>query len=102
MKRKRRGKLKNKEIVLLVILIITILLLLMVIVVPFVFININLIGDKVMKLDYGEKYSEPGFKAYMYNREITNKIKVQNNIKEDIGNYYVTYSYKFLIYNNLK
>lgn len=99
MKRKRRGKLKNKEIVLLVILIITILLLLMVIVVPFVFININLIGDKVMKLDYGEKYSEPGFKAYMYNREITNKIKVQNNIKEDIGNYYVTYSYKFLIYN---
>ncbi len=99
MKRKRRGKLKNKEIVLLIVLIITILLLLMVIVVPFVFININLIGDKVMKLDYGEKYSEPGFKAYMYNREITNKIKVQNNIKEDIGNYYVTYSYKFLIYN---
>lgn len=99
MKRKRRGKLKNKEIVLLVILIITILLLLMVIVVPFIFININLVGNKVMKLDYGEKYSEPGFKAYMYNREITNKIKVQNNIKEDIGNYYVTYSYKFLIYN---
>lgn len=99
MKRKRRGKLKNKEIVLLVILIITILLLLMVLLAPFVFININLIGDKVMKLDYGEKYSEPGFKAYMYNREITNKIKVQNNIKEDIGNYYVTYSYKFLIYN---
>lgn len=73
-------------------------ILLLTILSPFIFINIKLIGDKRIELDYGEKYSEPGFKAYMFNKEITDKIKINNNIKEDIGNYKVTYSYQFFIY----
>lgn len=91
----KKRRLKVKRIVIVVaILIITSLIILS----PFMFINIKLIGNKKIQLDYGEKYSEPGFKAYMFNKEITDKIKVKNNIKENVGKYEVTYSYKFLIY----
>lgn len=93
---KRRRRLKVKRIVIIGIILIVILLIMLS---PFIFVNIKLIGNRKIELDYGEKYSEPGFKAYMFNKEITNKIKVKNNIKESVGNYEVTYSYKFLIYN---
>lgn len=93
---KRRRRLKVKRIVIIGIILIVVLLIMLS---PFIFINIKLIGSKKIELDYGEKYSEPGFKAYMFNKEITDKIKVNNNIKESVGNYEVTYSYKFLIYN---
>lgn len=92
MKRKK----SNVKKIIIIGLILAILLL--TILSPFIFINIKLIGDKRIELDYGEKYSEPGFKAYMFNKEITDKIKINNNIKEDIGNYKVTYSYQFFIY----
>ena len=94
MKRLRRRKLKVKRIIILIIL----LILLLTILSPFIFINIRLIGNKKIKLDYGEKYSEPGYKASLFNKDITDKIKVKNNIKKDIGKYKVTYSYKFYIY----
>lgn len=93
---KRRRRLKVKRILIIGIILIVVLLIMLS---PFIFINIKLIGNKKIELDYGEKYSEPGFKAYMFNKEITDKIKVNNNIKESVGNYEVTYSYKFLIYN---
>lgn len=92
----KRRRLKVKRIVIIGIILIVILLIMLS---PFIFVNIKLIGNRKIELDYGEKYSEPGFKAYMFNKEITNKIKVKNNIKESVGNYEVTYSYKFLIYN---
>lgn len=92
----KRRRLKVKRIVIIGIILIVVLLIMLS---PFIFINIKLIGNKKIELDYGEKYSEPGFKAYMFNKEITDKIKVNNNIKESVGNYEVTYSYKFLIYN---
>jgi len=66
---------------------------------PFIFINITLIGDKNIILNYGDKYSESGYRAKMFNKNITSEIKVNNNIKEDIGKYKVTYSYKFLFYD---
>lgn len=92
----KRRRLKVKRIVIIGIILIIVLLIMLL---PFIFVNIKLIGNKKIELDYGEKYSEPGFKAYMFNKEITDKIKVKNNIKESVGNYEVTYSYKFLIYN---
>ena len=92
----KRRRLKVKRIVIIGIILIVVLLIMLS---PFIFINIKLIGNKKIELDYGEKYSEPGFKAYLFNKEITDKIKVNNNIKESVGNYEVTYSYKFLIYN---
>lgn len=96
MGQRKRRRLKVKRIVIIGIILIVILLIMLS---PFIFVNIKLIGNKKIELDYGEKYSEPGFKAYMFNKEITNKIKVKNNIKASVGNYEVTYSYKFLIYN---
>ena len=96
MGQRKRRRLKVKRIVIIGIILIVILLIMLS---PFIFVNIKLIGNKKIELDYGEKYSEPGFKAYMFNKEITNKIKVKNNIKASVGNYKVTYSYKFLIYN---
>ena len=92
----KRRRLKVKRIVIIGIILIVVLL---IVLSPFIFVNIKLIGNEKIELDYGEKYSEPGFKAYMFNKEITNKIKVKNNIKESVGNYEVIYSYKFLIYN---
>lgn len=92
--RKRKLKVGNIVIVGIILSII-----LFVILSPFIFINIRLIGNKLIVLDYGEKYSEPGFKAYIYNREITDKIKVKSNIEEDVGNYEVEYCYKFLLFN---
>ncbi len=91
-------KRKKSNVKKIVIIGIILAILLLIILSPFIFINIKLIGDKRIELDYGEKYSEPGFKAYMFNKEITDKIKINNNIKEDIGNYKVTYSYQFFIY----
>lgn len=93
MKRRRGLKVKRIVIILVILIIISLIILS-----PFMFIDIKLIGNKKIQLDYGEKYSEPGFKAYMFNKEITDEIKVKNNIKQNIGNYEVSYSYKFLIY----
>ena len=90
-----KQRLKIKKIVIIVVILITISLILLL---PFMFINIKLIGDKNIQLDYGEKYSEPGFKAYMFDKEITDKIEVNSNINENVGEYEIAYSYKFLIY----
>ena len=65
----------------------------MLIISPFIFINIKLIGNKNVELDYGEKYSESGYKAYMFNKEISDDIKTTNNIKDKIGEYEVVTKY---------
>jgi len=66
--------------------------------VPYFLINIELYGDKKMILDYGEKYSEPGYYGNLISDDITNDIEVINNIKDDIGIYEVNYKYKLWIY----
>lgn len=65
---------------------------------PYFFIKIKLIGNKEITLDYGEKYSESGYKAYLFNKNISDEIKVSNNIKNELGTYKVTYTYNFLFY----
>ena len=51
---------------------------------PFLFIDIKLIGNKVIDLDYGEKYSEPGFKAYLFNKDITDDIVFEMELIKSI------------------
>ena len=65
---------------------------------PLFFINIRLIGNNSMSLDYGEHYSEPGYIGKIFNKDITDKVKVVNNVSDGIGNYKITYSYSFLLY----
>jgi len=93
MVKKRKLKIKN------IVICIVILLILILLVSPFIFINITLIGDKDIIVNYGEKYSESGYRGKIFNKNITDEIKVTDNIKEDLGKYKVTYSYKFLFYN---
>ena len=92
----KKRKLRKKRIFLLCLFLIIITML---IISPFIFINIKLIGNKNVELDYGEKYSESGYKAYMFNKEISDDIKTTNNIKDKIGEYEVVYTYNFFIYN---
>lgn len=92
---KRLKTFKAKRLILYGVILIIILVVLLL---PFILINIKLIGNKNIELDYGEKYSEPGYKAYIFNKEVTEKVKIKNNIKENIGNYEVIYSYDFFFY----
>ena len=89
---KKRLKVKN------IIICLIILFILFGLISPFLFINISLIGDKEVILNYGDKYSEPGYRAKIFNKNITTDIKVESDLKEDIGKYKIIYSYKFLFY----
>lgn len=95
---KKKLKIRKKALWFLIITTILIILLL-VIVSPFLIFNIKLIGDKHLILNYGDKYNESGYKLKVFDKDLTNDIKVKNNIKEDIGTYKVMYTYKFLFYN---
>ena len=92
MKKKLRIKTKVKVAAILLIVLVILLS-------PYMIVSIKLVGSRKMVLNYGEKYSEPGFKASKFNKDITKDIKVKSNVKTEIGNYEVVYSYKFLIYN---
>lgn len=74
------------------------IILFLIVISPYFFIKITLIGDKKIVLDYGEKYSESGYKAYLFDKNITKDIKIKENIKQDVGEYKVTYTYNFMFY----
>ena len=59
-------------------------------------IKINLNGPNIVELTLGEKYNEDGYKALdSIDGDITNKVKVKNNINYDkVGSYEITYSVK--------
>ena len=81
-----------------IIVILTIVLFLCLIVCsPYMFSSLNLIG-KDITINYGDKYSEPGYKANFFFKDVSSKVKVDNGIKEDLGEYKVNYSYNVLFY----
>ena len=60
------------------------------------FINIKLIGDKDIYLNYGNKYFENGYSADVFGIKLKN-VSVINNVDEKkLGSYQVTYAVKFL------
>ena len=91
---KKKKRIKKKPIIILCILIVLIFLL----IAPFIFIKINLIGDKELIINYGDEYNESGYRLKIFDKDLTKKVKVKDNIKNKIGNYQVEYSYKFLFY----
>lgn len=90
---RRKRKLKKWFLI-----IISVLGILFVFSAPYFFINISLIGKKSINVDIGKKYSEPGYKARFLWKNVTNKVKVDNNIKNNKGEYFVKYSYNWLFY----
>lgn len=83
----------------LIFLIIFLFLCSFVLILPYMIVDINLIGDKNVVLDYGETYSESGYRAKLLDQNITDDIVVKSNLDEKIGKYEITYNYKFLFFN---
>ena len=53
-------------------------------------------GSKEITINYNEKYSELGYKAYILSHDISNNIITNNNVKNGtLGTYYVNYSLKY-------
>ena len=92
---KKKLKLKKKTVLFLVLGIIV----LGIFISPFLFIKINLVGDGTITVNYGDKYKEPGYLAYLGGKNVTSDVKVSSDIKSSLGTYKVTYKYKFLFYN---
>lgn len=80
------------------IIILFLVLMVVVLVSPFVFIKIKLIGDKEFYLNYGDAYSEPGFKATIFGKNISEDVKVEGSVQSELGEYKLTYSYHFFFY----
>lgn len=75
-------------IFLMLIIILTIILVLF-------FPRIKLSGYKEMVITYKDKYVEPGYRGYIFNRDISNDIVVINNVNDGvIGKYEIIYYIK--------
>ena len=62
--------------------------------------KINLIGDKIITINYDQEYTEYVCNAKMFGRNINKDIMITSNIiNNKIGNYYVDYTYKYLFFN---
>ena len=92
---KKKLKLKKKTVLFLVLGIVV----MGIFISPFLFIKINLVGDGTITVNYGDKYKEPGYLAYLGGKNVTSDVKVSSDIKSSLGTYKVTYKYKFLFYN---
>lgn len=59
--------------------------------------KIELVGDEELVLDYPNVYKEPGYKAKVLGKDITQKIDIKGNVNnKKIGEYKITYSIKYL------
>lgn len=96
--KKRKRKLKKKAIAIAGLIALTVLLTI-IFTLPHLLVRIKLIGDKNMVINYGDEYSEPGYKASKMGKNITSDVKIDSNVKTDIGTYKVVYSYKLSFYN---
>ena len=70
------------------------IIIIMLIIWPYFATNIKLYGNKKFLLDYGEEYSEPGYKVTFLGKNVTKKATTYNNISLNNGDYYVKYKYK--------
>lgn len=79
-------------------------LLVMILVFIFVFIldaiffpRLELIGDKEIIISYKDKYVEPGYKALVYKKDISDNIYVDSNVNNGVvGEYEINYYLKLL------
>lgn len=57
--------------------------------------NVKLLGSRVITLKLNEEYSEQGVKATYHGKDISQEIKIDNNVNNDkVGTYEVTYKVK--------
>ena len=54
--------------------------------------RIKIYGEEEMIITYKDKYIEPGYEAYVLNKNVSNDIKIESNLSEGIvGNYQIVY-----------
>ena len=72
-----------------------ILIIILTILLVLFFPRIKLSGEKEIIITYKDKYVEPGYRGYIFNRDISNDIVVINNVNDGvIGKYEIIYYIK--------
>lgn len=62
--------------------------------------NIELIGNKVINVSYGDTYQDEGIKINFNKKDISDKVKIEDNTNyQELGNYYIKYHIKYLWFN---
>ncbi len=61
--------------------------------------SFKLNGKEKVEINYGGEYKELGTKVNLFNKDLSNKVKIKNNINnKKTGTYKVTYTLKFLFF----
>ena len=90
-KTKTKKKLNKKNLSILGIVLGSFILLIIVFFIFFV-PKLSLLGDKVVKVEYGEKYKEPGYKASYLGKDLTEKVWIEGKVDESkLGTYVLKY-----------
>ena len=88
----------NKNLI--IILIISILLVSFTSLYFVLYFSLHINGKEYVEIDYNTNYKDNGATYKLFGMDISNKIKVKNNVNtKKIGNYKVTYSIKYLLLN---
>lgn len=86
--KERTNKSFNKKFCSIFLILIIILIVILVLFFP----KIKLFGEKEMIITYNDKYVEPGYRGYIFNKDVTDKIRVVSNISNGvIGKYEIIY-----------
>lgn len=90
----------NKKTILIIVLVVLVILgISLYLLMPKIYLN----GKKVITLNYNDTYKELGSKGKYLGQNVTNKIRITNNINTNkIGDYKVTYTLKISFWNIVK
>lgn len=90
----------NNKIVIIILSIIILFITLLIIFYRVTFSSIKIIGKDEIQINYNEEYKDNGAILKIFNRDLTKKIKVKNNVdNKKIGKYKVTYSVQYLFFD---
>lgn len=65
--------------------------------------KITLKNNDIIKVPVGTTFKEPGYKAYINNKDITSDIKISSNLDtKKIGKYLISYEIKYGIFSDTK
>ena len=68
-----------------------------------IFTNFSLKGDSIIVVNYGDKYEDEGFTAKLYNKDISDQVKVKSDVDYGkVGNYEIIYTLKVKYLNIIK
>ena len=64
------------------------------------FLSMKIKGNSNIEINYDEEYIDSGATVKILNKDLTNKIIINSNVRQNkVGNYRIVYTFKYLIYN---